>query len=101
MQTEWRPESIEIAKKIKNYVKKRGATTIDISIGWLLNNRAVASIVAGPRTLDHWNAYVAALEYNFNAEDEALIDKYVTTGHPSTPGYNDPSYPIEGRYSKV
>ncbi|MBH67948.1 MAG: NADP-dependent oxidoreductase [Rhodospirillaceae bacterium] len=100
MQTEWRLESIEIVKKIKSYARKRGATTIDIAIGWLLNNSAVDSIVAGPRTLDQWNAYAAALNYNFNAEDEALIDRYVTTGHPSTPGYNDPSYPIEGRYSK-
>ena len=30
-------------------------------------------------------------------EDEALIDGLVPAGHPSTPGYNDPAYPIEGR----
>ena len=24
-------------------------------------------------------------------------DGLVVTGHPSTPGYNDPQYPIEGR----
>jgi len=29
--------------------------------------------------------------------DEALIDAMVTPGHPSTPGYNDPAYPLEGR----
>jgi aryl-alcohol dehydrogenase (NADP+) len=38
-----------------------------------------------------------ALDYRFTAEDEALIDRLVTSGHPSTPGYNDPAYPIEGR----
>jgi hypothetical protein len=26
-----------------------------------------------------------------------LIDRLVSPGHPSTPGYNDPAYPIEGR----
>ena len=31
------------------------------------------------------------------AEDEALVDRLVPPGHPSTPGYNDPQYPIEGR----
>jgi hypothetical protein len=26
-----------------------------------------------------------------------LIDRLVASGHPSTPGFNDPAYPIEGR----
>ena len=34
---------------------------------------------------------------DFTMEDEALVDRLVATGHPSTPGYNDPAYPIEGR----
>ena len=31
------------------------------------------------------------------AEDEALVDSLVQPGHPSTPGYNDPAYPLNGR----
>jgi len=38
-----------------------------------------------------------ALDYEFSPEDEALIDKLVASGHPSTPGYSDPQYDIEGR----
>ena len=30
-------------------------------------------------------------------EDEALIDSLVAPGHPSTPGYTDPAYPLERR----
>jgi hypothetical protein len=40
---------------------------------------------------------MAALDYEFTAEDEALLNDLVTIGHPSTPGYNDPAYAIEGR----
>ena len=29
--------------------------------------------------------------------DEALVDGFVATGHPSTPGYNDPGHPYQGR----
>ena len=58
-------------------------------------------MVAGPRTMEHWNAYVSALDYDYTADDEALIDSLVATGHPSTPGYNDPQYPIEGRVCRV
>jgi aryl-alcohol dehydrogenase (NADP+) len=41
--------------------------------------------------------YLRALDYRFTAEDEALVDSLVVTGHSSTPGYNDPAYRIEGR----
>jgi aryl-alcohol dehydrogenase-like predicted oxidoreductase len=57
----------------------------------------VTAVIAGPRTEGQWSNYLRALDYRFTAEDEALIDRLVAAGHPSTPGYNDPAYPIEGR----
>jgi aryl-alcohol dehydrogenase (NADP+) len=51
----------------------------------------------GPRTQEHLEDYIAALNYQFTADDEALVDELVAAGHPSSPGYNDPGYPIEGR----
>ena len=101
MQTEWRPESLEIAKKIKAHAEAKGATAVDVALGWVLNNRFVTSVLAGPRTMEQWQAYAAALDYAFTEEDEALIDSLVAPGHPSTPGYNDPQYPIEGRPTHV
>ena len=101
MQTEWRTESVEIIEKINEYAKRKGVTPIDISIQWLFNNKAVHSIVAGPRTLTQWKSYLAALDYKYTIEDEKLMNSLVVSGHSSTPGYNDPAYPIEGRYSKV
>jgi aryl-alcohol dehydrogenase (NADP+) len=44
-----------------------------------------------------WTENLGALDYQFSSEDEALVDSLVPMGHPSTPGYNDPAYPIEGR----
>ena len=32
-----------------------------------------------------------------NADDEALVDALVGSGHPSSPGYTDPAYPLNGR----
>jgi hypothetical protein len=54
-------------------------------------------VIAGPRTLAQWHDYVAALGTGWSAEDEALVDSWVRPGHPSTPGYSDPQYPIYGR----
>jgi len=97
MQTEWRPESLRIAQTIKRHAEARGFTAGQFAIAWVLNNKLVTGTIAGPRTEAHWSDYMRALEYTFTPEDEALIDGLVPAGHPSTPGYNDPAYPIQGR----
>jgi aryl-alcohol dehydrogenase (NADP+) len=70
-------------------------------VQWVLTNRLVTASIAGPRTMEQWQSYAKALDYAFTAEDEALIDGLVVAGHPSTPGYNDPQYPIEGRKPRI
>lgn len=97
MQTEWRPESLAIAQKLKAHAEAKGCTPGQFAIAWLLNNRLVTSPIAGPRTIEQMQDYLGALSVTFTAEDEALVDSLVASGHPSTPGYNDPAYPLEGR----
>ena len=97
MQTEWRPESLLLAQEIRRHAEARGITAGQFAVSWVLNSSFVNGVVAGPRTEAQWDDYLRALDYRFTAEDEALIDRLVTSGHPSTPGYNDPGYPIEGR----
>lgn len=97
MQTEWRPESLAIAREIQAHGAARGASPVDVALAWVLNNRAVTAVIAGPRTVAQWEAYAGALAYRFTPEDEALVDRLVPAGHPSTPGYTDPAYPLEGR----
>ncbi|HYD65861.1 aldo/keto reductase [Azospirillum sp.] len=97
MNTEWRAESLEIAQVIKRHAESRGITPGQFAVAWVLNNRLITAPIAGPRTEEQWRDYLGALDYIFTAEDEALVNGLVATGHPSTPGYNDPQYPIEGR----
>ena len=67
----------------------------------MLNSSFVSSVIAGPRSEEQRDDYMRALEYRFTAEDEALIHPLVASGHPSTPGYSDPAYPIEGRRART
>ncbi len=97
LETEFRPESLEMAQKIKAHAERRGFTAGQFATAWVLANRIVTSVIGGPRTLDQWNDYYGALDRGLDAEDEALIDSLVRPGHPSTPGYNDPRYPFFGR----
>ncbi len=97
MQTEFREESFAIARQLKAHAAQTGRTPVQWALAWLWANRIVASVIAGPRTLSQWQDYVAAIGTPWSAEDEALVDSLVRPGHPSTPGYSDPQYPIYGR----
>jgi aryl-alcohol dehydrogenase-like predicted oxidoreductase len=101
METEWRPESLKLAQEIKRHAESKGITAGQFALSWVLNSSFVSAVLAGPRTEAHWDDYIRALDYRFTAEDEALIDRLVVTGHPSTPGFNDPHYPIEGRRART
>ncbi len=97
MQTEFRAESLAMAEHIKAHAERRGMSAADFALNWVLANTIVTSVLAGPRTLAQWEGYLGALRHAFTAEDEALVDAMVAPGHPSTPGYNDPRYPLRGR----
>jgi aryl-alcohol dehydrogenase-like predicted oxidoreductase len=101
LETEWRSESLHIARTLAEHAATRGITAGQFALAWVLNNRLVTGAVTGPRTEAHWADYIGALEYRFTSEDEALVDRLVAPGHPSTPGYNDPAYPLEGRVPRA
>lgn len=97
LQTEFRPESLGIAQELKEHARRRGLSPAQFAIAWVLNNRLVSGVVGGPRTLEQWQDYLAALSLRLDAEDEALVDRLVPPGYASTHGYNDPQYPLAGR----
>ncbi len=96
-QTEFREESLQIAQTLMKHAQARGVTLAQFATAWVLANRAVSAVIAGPRTFEQWCDYLPALGYCVTSEDEALVDSLVRPGHPSTPGYTDPAYPLNGR----
>ena len=101
MDTEFRAESLAIAQTLMAYLERKvegiGINLAQFACAWVLANRAVSSVIAGPRTLAQWQDYLPALSYTITPEDEALVDSLVKPGHPSTPGYTDPAYPLPAR----
>ena len=96
-QTEFREESLVIAQTLKTHAESKGTSLAHFATAWVLANAAVSSVIAGPRTLTQWQDYLPALDYVVTPEDEALVDRLVKPGHPSTPGYTDPAYPLHPR----
>ena len=97
METEFRLESLLHGADHQERTPRRAAgSAIGFAVNWVLANPVVSSVIAGPRTESQWESYLAANGQQFDAEDEALIDRLVPPGHPSTPGYTDPLYPGTG-----
>ena len=90
-QTEWRPESLDIAQILRDHAEARGVTAAEFAFAWVLNNASISSVIAGPRTEEQWNSYLRALDFRLSAEDEALVDSLVKPGYASTHGYADPA----------
>jgi aryl-alcohol dehydrogenase-like predicted oxidoreductase len=101
LETEWRPESLDIAKKIADHARAKGIDPADFALAWVLNNQFITAAITGPRTEAHWDSYIRALDVKLDAEDEALVDRLVAPGHASTPGFNDPGHPVEGRVPRT
>jgi aryl-alcohol dehydrogenase-like predicted oxidoreductase len=99
METEFREESLVIAQTLKEHCARKGVALSHFATAWVLANKAVSSVIAGPRTLAQWQDYFGALDCVISPEDELLVNSLVSPGHPSTPGYNDPVYPLHGRHT--
>lgn len=97
METEWRPESLHKAQALATHAQRRGIPLGAFATAWVLHNRLVAGVLAGPRTLAQWQGYVDALAVTLGPEDEAAVDAQVPPGFASTHGHTDPKYPVTGR----
>jgi len=97
LETEFREESLQIAQQLRTHCQAKGVALSHFAVAWVLKHRATSAVIAGPRTFAQWQDYFGALKVSIDAADEALVDSLVPPGHPSTPGFNDPAYPLEGR----
>src|SRR5215831_6791119 len=69
METEFRAESFAIAERLEAHARATGRTPIQFALAWLWANRIVTSVIAGPRTLEQWNDYVAAMGTPWSDDD--------------------------------
>lgn len=100
LETEWRPESLELVEKIRERASGRGMTPGQFALGWLLSNALITAVLAGPRTVEQLDEYLGTLDHAFDADDAGFLDSLVPPGYASTFGYSDPQYPFTGRVQR-
>jgi aryl-alcohol dehydrogenase-like predicted oxidoreductase len=97
LETEFRPEAVRAASAITDHARRRGVEPAAFATAWVLANSLVTAAIAGPRTMEQWRSYLAALEVTLTDEDERLVDSLVPPGTTAVPRFVDPMYPVEGR----
>lgn len=98
LQAELRDASIQLSQQIKDYCEtKKQCPPSQFALAWCLANPILTSIILGPRTMEHFEDNLGALEVAITAEDESFIDSLVPPGEHSGKGFQDTAYPITGR----
>jgi aryl-alcohol dehydrogenase-like predicted oxidoreductase len=97
LKRDFRETNFQFVEAVKKQIEGRDLSMIDFAMLWLLNNKLVTSVIAGPRTLEQFEAYLAYSGKEFTAEDEALVDSLCATGCATSHNFVDPRYPPTGR----
>lgn len=98
LQTELREESYEVAQKLGPLAEAHGKTLTQFSLAWVLANPVITSVIIGPRTMAQLEDNLGCLDCKLTESDEKAIDQLVPPGEHTGKGYNDPAYPVLGRF---
>jgi aryl-alcohol dehydrogenase-like predicted oxidoreductase len=97
LEVEFRPPTLHAAKMALAHADGRGRELSHLAVQWVLANAAVVSVLAGPRTLQQMEGYLAAMDCAFDAQDEAILRALCGAGQTPGEGQADPRYPYTGR----
>lgn len=97
-QTELREESYVVAQHLRTLAEAHGRPLSQYALAWTLANPVVTSAIVGPRTMEQFEDNLGALEVRLTEEDERAVDELVPPGWHTGKGFNDPNYPIRGRF---
>jgi aryl-alcohol dehydrogenase-like predicted oxidoreductase len=66
---------------------EKGCAPIQLATAWVAAQPAVTCPIIGPRTLDHLETYLGALDVQLSAEDLARLDAVAPPGRATVPFY--------------
>jgi aryl-alcohol dehydrogenase-like predicted oxidoreductase len=75
-------ERFDIVEKLEVYAAERSITLLDVAVGGLAAQPAVASIIAGATTPDQVRANVAAGSWAPSPDDLRALDEIVPSRRP-------------------
>jgi aryl-alcohol dehydrogenase-like predicted oxidoreductase len=83
----------DAADKLAQLAEEAGITLIEMALAFVINHPAVTSAIIGPRTMDHLESQLAALDVTLTADVLDRIDEIVPPGtnvNPVDAGWSNP-----------
>jgi aryl-alcohol dehydrogenase-like predicted oxidoreductase len=84
---------LEAADALALLAESAGMTLIQLALGFVLEHPAVTAAIVGPRTLEHLDTYLGAVDVRVAADVLDRIDEIVPPGtnvNPDDPGWTPP-----------
>lgn len=97
LQAEWREESVRVANDLQALAKAHDVQPGQLALRWATANQLVHSVIIGPRTREHLDAYLGAMAIDWTDELERATEALVPAGSHTGRGWPDEQYPITGR----
>jgi len=97
METEFRPEAIEAARRIGSHLEPSARSMSGFALSWVLANKLVTGVIIGPKSMQQLEDYLALAGTAYTEEDEAFVNGLVPSGGAAGTAYSDPRYPYRGR----
>ena len=91
---------LEATEALALLAERSGLTLIHLALAFVLRHPAITSAIIGPRTLDHLESHVAAVEISLADDVLDQIDAIVPPGtdlNPGDPGYTNPALAVSAR----
>jgi aryl-alcohol dehydrogenase-like predicted oxidoreductase len=71
---------LEVVEELALLAEDAGITLLHLALAFVLNHPAVTSVIVGPRTMDHFEGQIGAVDVRLDADVLDRIDKLVRPG---------------------
>jgi aryl-alcohol dehydrogenase-like predicted oxidoreductase len=88
----------DVLERLEPLAAAKDCTLSQFSMAWLRSQPGVVAPIAGPRTMDHLNDYLASLQVTLTPEDCQAVDAIVPSGTHASSFYTAPWGPENYRW---
>lgn len=71
-------QNLEIVESLGDFAKQQGHTMLELAVSWLLSQPAVASVIAGAKTVEQVQGNAKSGNWRLNKEELAQVDSIVS-----------------------
>lgn len=94
----FREETFQVVDRVQELANDKGCTPTQLSLAWCAQQPGITSPVIGPRTMDHLEENLGALDVAITDEDRERLDEVAPPGRALVPYYEADFGPHQYRW---